>query len=540
MSAFEDFVQTELPRRSPHLTQTITGYDGDPNDVAAPAILQNSPLGTWFREQTAGIWWRKTETVWVDTSGGGLAGPGTTTDNAVVRWDGVDGSAVQNSGVTISDTDALSVPGDLLSPGSGGATTWKGGSVATATAAGTIALGNAAQSQSTSGIAIGDTALVSSSSTGAIAIGASTTATGTDSVVIGNSGSSADIDCVCVGGNAVSNGFRNVVIGKLARGGISASHNYSVAIGWDAQANERECVAIGAQSRGGFRTVTIGYQATLAGGVAIGYGVGGAGNNVVVVGMQANASGSSISVLGYQGRSYNNGCAVGYQARCYTNSVALGYQANYDAADTLQTPTADSGVFIGYTARGENSTVGSIAIGRQAQSMSSYGVAIGHSSSVPAGNDNGIALGRSATVAAGDQCVVGSTTAPLKIVGYEDFEIANVTNNEAGTVVAGDVVVMSGTRGLVLSTSANQKGVMVVRRGAAASAPTEVARYGYAQVYVTASTAVAVGDTLVASATAGTATVDNAETDPSRIIGYAWEAKTTGGAPELVAVRLGP
>jgi hypothetical protein len=71
MSAFEDFVTLELPRRSAHLTKDITSYDGDPNDGGAPAIIQSAPLGSWFREETAGKWWRKTETNWVDAGSGG-------------------------------------------------------------------------------------------------------------------------------------------------------------------------------------------------------------------------------------------------------------------------------------------------------------------------------------------------------------------------------------------------------------------------------------------------------------------------------------
>jgi hypothetical protein len=60
VSAFETFVNTELPRRSAHLTVSITGYDGDPNNVAAPDILKNSPQGTWYqRESPENVWYRK-------------------------------------------------------------------------------------------------------------------------------------------------------------------------------------------------------------------------------------------------------------------------------------------------------------------------------------------------------------------------------------------------------------------------------------------------------------------------------------------------
>ena len=63
MTAFEDFVNLELPRRSTFLDKAITGHDADPN-VGAPAIISGAPLGTWFREETAAKWWRKTETVY--------------------------------------------------------------------------------------------------------------------------------------------------------------------------------------------------------------------------------------------------------------------------------------------------------------------------------------------------------------------------------------------------------------------------------------------------------------------------------------------
>lgn len=73
MSLFEDFVGLELPRRSALLTKTITGHDASPN-VAPPAIIALAPLGTWFREETSGKWWRKTETVWEEQGTGGGGG----------------------------------------------------------------------------------------------------------------------------------------------------------------------------------------------------------------------------------------------------------------------------------------------------------------------------------------------------------------------------------------------------------------------------------------------------------------------------------
>jgi len=79
MTAFENFVNLELPRRSAFLTPSvITGsYDGDPNDVAAPNDLKLAPVGTWYLRETPLTQYRKLTagaTGWVeqgDASGGG-------------------------------------------------------------------------------------------------------------------------------------------------------------------------------------------------------------------------------------------------------------------------------------------------------------------------------------------------------------------------------------------------------------------------------------------------------------------------------------
>lgn len=49
----------------------------------------------------------------VSTSTGDVTGPGSSTDNAVARYDSTTGKIIQNSGVTIDDSDNMTVPGDL-------------------------------------------------------------------------------------------------------------------------------------------------------------------------------------------------------------------------------------------------------------------------------------------------------------------------------------------------------------------------------------------------------------------------------------------
>lgn len=71
---FENFVNLELPRRPALLTQGITGYDGDPNNVAAPVIFANAPAGTFYLQTTGGDLWRKKSvgaTTWVVVGGSG-------------------------------------------------------------------------------------------------------------------------------------------------------------------------------------------------------------------------------------------------------------------------------------------------------------------------------------------------------------------------------------------------------------------------------------------------------------------------------------
>lgn len=78
MSAFEDFVNLELPKRPPMLTPANTGFDGDPNGGGVPGVIANSPQGTFYFRTTGEILYLKessTPGTWttVGTGGGGQA-----------------------------------------------------------------------------------------------------------------------------------------------------------------------------------------------------------------------------------------------------------------------------------------------------------------------------------------------------------------------------------------------------------------------------------------------------------------------------------
>lgn len=52
--------------------------------------------------------WDATAEKWVPVTGGGIAGPVSSTDNALVRWDGTGGNALQDSGVLLTDNAEIS------------------------------------------------------------------------------------------------------------------------------------------------------------------------------------------------------------------------------------------------------------------------------------------------------------------------------------------------------------------------------------------------------------------------------------------------
>lgn len=116
MSSYETYVNTELPRRSAHLTVEITGYDGDPNDPGAPDALKKAPKGTWYMRETPAVSWYRKE---VD----GLAGatswvvPGSVTPHASTHVDG--GSDELDAG-DLASTSAPAAGYILQADGTGG------------------------------------------------------------------------------------------------------------------------------------------------------------------------------------------------------------------------------------------------------------------------------------------------------------------------------------------------------------------------------------------------------------------------------------
>ena len=118
MSAFEDFVNLELPRRPVLLTPEIAGYDGDPNDSGAPAIVKYAPRGSFYIQSAVDSpLWRKggsAVATWTSDYGGTGNGADPVTFTASCPSDLAVGSIVRMNGdliVASADcADASGVP----------------------------------------------------------------------------------------------------------------------------------------------------------------------------------------------------------------------------------------------------------------------------------------------------------------------------------------------------------------------------------------------------------------------------------------------
>lgn len=96
---FTDSILLEDPGAG---TNTIT--------LQAPTLSGNYALTLPVDDGTSGQFLQTDGSgilTWANGGGGGdVTGPGSSTDNAIVRWDGTTGQVVQNSVVTIDDTGA--------------------------------------------------------------------------------------------------------------------------------------------------------------------------------------------------------------------------------------------------------------------------------------------------------------------------------------------------------------------------------------------------------------------------------------------------
>lgn len=181
---------------------------------------------------------------------GDVSGPGVSTDNAIARWNGTAGDALQNSLVTISDlgavAGALTYNGAELNGTANRTTLGTGaGNFATASGARTTAIGSLALSSLTTGAdntalgasaGLGLTTSTQNTAVGARALQAAANASA-NVVAIGYramqlaTAADGDIAIGVLALTGLTTGTHNVAIGEQAAQGLSTGDE-NVAVGW--------------------------------------------------------------------------------------------------------------------------------------------------------------------------------------------------------------------------------------------------------------------------------------------------------------------
>jgi trimeric autotransporter adhesin len=192
---------------------------------------------------------------------GNVSSSTTSTDNAVVRYDGTTGLAIQNSAVTIDDRGNLAGVGNIST-----ATVFSIGNSASVAGSNAIAIGTSASATNDSAVAIGE--LAKANKTAAFALGAGTIASGDASTAIGYLAEATNSYATAIGYDSSATGANDVAYGHtaVATGGSSiaigegpqASAAGSIAIGTSAVSSHTTSVAIGA-----FATTTAANQLVL-------------------------------------------------------------------------------------------------------------------------------------------------------------------------------------------------------------------------------------------------------------------------------------
>jgi hypothetical protein len=284
---------------------------------------------------------------WSDL-GGGIAGPISSTDNALVRWDGEGGETLQNSNIIVDDTGNMTVSGyhrftELVTPPTGA----DGGFGKLYVKSSDSSLYFLDSSGSETDLLAGGVpepftpstdpwqvlGRISSPDTGtdserfgklslagglrATALGYSSRADGDDSISIGNSYVYVD-SAIAIGDGATCGGQTSVVIGPNA----STTWWNAVSIGSAASVAYYDCVAVGASAyaggSGNYGAVGIGTsaRATRRYSVAIGYSCNANHEGAVVIGYLANSTA-------------NNRCNIGAAsgARAKSLQIGLGFGA---------------------------------------------------------------------------------------------------------------------------------------------------------------------------------------------------------------------
>jgi len=222
---------------------------------AQPPLLSLHELSnvktTMEQSDGEGIVWNDTTKLWEDGAvGGGISGPVSSTDDALVLWDGTLGDTIKDSTITIPEAGSINLPGSLYINGELLFQYDQSGH--------NISLGeNIPDPRTLSGtnnLLIGQNTGRSIDGTGGGNIGIGTGAIakledGSDNIGIGYN---AVVDGWCTDGNYDADG--NIGIGNEALGALCTGDHYNIGIGHDV------LYYLGMQS-GSLSNIGIGYRA---------------------------------------------------------------------------------------------------------------------------------------------------------------------------------------------------------------------------------------------------------------------------------------
>lgn len=221
----------QFERRSIYLSKAETGFDADPNSGSPPASITGASTGTWFREETAGKFWRKTESVWEDETPGvtpAIQDEGTAlggSPHTIIDYVG--------AGVTVTDKGGgkaeVNIPGGgFFSDGTGtDAAIGKGSTAPTAAGDNSLAHGNNCRVTATAdrSLALGASCTVQNVNSIALGSGCTTGASAPNAVAMGS-------QCVIGSPNTFAQGD-TCTIGTGSDNAMVQGKNNSIAINAD-------------------------------------------------------------------------------------------------------------------------------------------------------------------------------------------------------------------------------------------------------------------------------------------------------------------
>jgi hypothetical protein len=208
---------------------------------------------------------------------------GSSTDNALVRWDGTGGDAIQDSSITIDDTDNVAIPstGSISKPGAG-ADSEAFGLSAVASAADCVAVGNNASAAADHTTSIGESA-TNTSGSNCVLVGWHAACNANNSTIVGaNASVGAYADCTIMGQNSTCTGAYSVVVGRS-----STAVESGTVVGYNSATSAQKGVAVGYST-----------NVSATGGMALGYNADCGFIGAIALGQEAVATAANRCTIG--------------------------------------------------------------------------------------------------------------------------------------------------------------------------------------------------------------------------------------------------